>query len=79
MNKELLEYFNGDELAANVWLTKYAADGETLPTDMFKRMATEFARVDVKYQKLEEGTKDLSKYGQQRDDTFAFCCFIWSH
>ena len=25
---ELLEYFKGDELAANVWLSKYAQEGE---------------------------------------------------
>ena len=35
----LLEYFRGDELAANVWLNKYAGEGEQTPDDMHKRMA----------------------------------------
>lgn len=41
----LLEYFKGDELAANVWSSKYAAEGETSPIQMHHRMAKEFARV----------------------------------
>lgn len=50
-----LEYFDGDELAANVFVTKYALtskDGEILestPDDMHRRMAKEFARVEQKY------------------------------
>lgn len=50
-----LEYFNGDELAANVFQTKYALknkQGEFLektPDDMHKRLAKEFARIEQKY------------------------------
>lgn len=50
-----LEYFNGDELAANTWVTKYALkspDGAFLeqnPSDMHKRLAREFARIEKKY------------------------------
>lgn len=50
-----LEYFQGDELAANTWVTKYALknpDGEYLektPSDMHRRLAKEFARVEKKY------------------------------
>ena len=50
-----LEYFNGDELAANVWLNKYAlkdSDGnlyECTPDDMQHRLAREIARVEQKY------------------------------
>lgn len=40
------EYFNGDELAASVWEGKYAAEGESNPDDMHKRMAKEFARIE---------------------------------
>ncbi len=53
--KATLEYFNGDELAANVWVTKYCLQDsngqyhEKLPTDMFWRLAYEFARPNVKY------------------------------
>lgn len=54
-----LEYFNGDELATNVWITKYAKselldDGTTVyyektPDDMFHRIAKEIARAGMKY------------------------------
>jgi len=50
-----LEYFNGDELAATVFLGKYALqdlDGsyiEKTPDDMHKRMAVELARIEEKY------------------------------
>jgi ribonucleoside-diphosphate reductase alpha chain len=50
-----LEYFGGDELAANVWATKYALktpEGDFLektPVDMHRRLAREFARVERNY------------------------------
>lgn len=50
-----LEYFNGDELAANVFVSKYAlkdVDGniyENTPDKMHKRLAKEFARIEKKY------------------------------
>ena len=57
--EEILEastrYFNGDTLAANVWLNKYAlkdSEGniyELTPDDMHRRMAREIARVESKY------------------------------
>ena len=46
MNDKLLEYFNGDELAASTWFNKYAIDGELTPDDMHRRMAKEFARIE---------------------------------
>lgn len=52
---ELIEYFNGDELAANVWKTKYALTDkegnmiEKTPYDMHKRLATEFHRIENNY------------------------------
>ena len=51
----VVDYFNGDELAANVWLTKYALKDkegnllEQLPDDMHKRLASEFARIEAKF------------------------------
>ena len=51
MDKELLEYFNGDELAANVWLSKYAQEGEKTPDDMHKRMSKEIAKIEKRYGK----------------------------
>lgn len=50
-----LEYFKGDELAARVWVSKYAlkdSDGniyELSPKDMHWRLANEIARVEKKY------------------------------
>jgi ribonucleoside-diphosphate reductase alpha chain len=52
-----LNYFNGDDLAANVFVTKYAlkdADGnylEKTPDDMHHRLAKEFARIEAKFEK----------------------------
>lgn len=59
MEEKVLEYFNGDELAANVWRSKYAAPGEETPDDMHRRMAEEFYRIDLKYQ--EQFIKELGK------------------
>lgn len=50
-----VHYFNQDELAANVWASKYAlrdTEGnylEKTPDDMHKRMAKEFARIEAKF------------------------------
>lgn len=51
-----LKYFEGDELAAKVWVNKYAlkdASGkiyELSPEDMHWRLANEIARVEAKYE-----------------------------
>lgn len=53
--KASLEYFKGDELAAKVFISKYALtdkDGdikELTPDDMHKRLSKEFARIESKY------------------------------
>ncbi len=57
--KSTLEYFNGDDLATNVWISKYCRteltnDGETVyhektPDDMFHRIAREISRAGMKY------------------------------
>ncbi len=50
-----LEYFNGDELAAKVWVNKYAlkdSDGniyELNPDQMHRRIAREIHRIEKKY------------------------------
>ncbi|CDF78405.1 ribonucleotide-diphosphate reductase [Formosa agariphila KMM 3901] len=50
-----LKYFKGDDLAARVWLNKYAlkdSDGniyELTPNDMHRRIAKEIARIEVRY------------------------------
>lgn len=54
--KETLKYFEGDELATNVFLDKYALKDregnfyELTPSDMHHRLAKEFARIEQKYQ-----------------------------
>ncbi|MFT4644598.1 MAG: ribonucleoside-diphosphate reductase alpha chain, partial [Planctomycetota bacterium] len=55
------KYFNGDELAASVFLNKYALKDsagnlyEKTPVDMHRRLASEIARIEKKYPKpLEE-------------------------
>jgi len=53
--KASLEYFKGDELAAKVWVSKYALKDsqgeiyEKTPGDMHWRLAKEIARVEKKY------------------------------
>lgn len=50
-----VKYFNGDQLAADVWMNKYAlkdSDGniyELTPDDMHHRIAGEIARIENKY------------------------------
>ena len=69
--------FNGDELATNVWKSKYAQEEETHYDQMHKRLAKEFAKVELNYQLTEplknsdlkthkDKLQKLSKYGQIR-------------
>lgn len=61
--KNTVEYFAGDELAANVWISKYALKndkGEFLELDpemMHERLASEFARIEDMF----GGSRKLSK------------------
>ena len=49
-----LNYFGGDELAARVWVSKYALKDsygnifELTPDDMHRRIASEIARIEKK-------------------------------
>ncbi len=55
VRKSTLEYFDGDEIATDVWIGKYAlrnSKGELLeksPDSMHHRLAKEFARIESKY------------------------------
>ena len=63
------DYFKGDDLAANVWVNKYALKDsagniyERTPDDMHKRLAAEIARVEKRYTNAlnEEEVYDLLK------------------
>ena len=52
---DVVKYFGGDELAAGVWIDKYALKDrngsimERTPEDMHRRMAREFARIEKRY------------------------------
>ncbi|MBJ7879407.1 adenosylcobalamin-dependent ribonucleoside-diphosphate reductase [Gelidibacter salicanalis] len=64
-----LNYFKGDDLAARVWLNKYALKDsqgniyESTPNDMHTRIAKEIARVESKYKNpmTEQEVFDLIK------------------
>lgn len=53
--KASVKYFNGDELAARVWVNKYALKDsqgliyERTPDDMHRRLASEIGRIEKKY------------------------------
>jgi len=53
--KASLEYFKGDDLAARVWVNKYALKDsqgniyELTPNDMHRRIAKEISRVEQRY------------------------------
>ncbi len=53
--KASVDYFDGDELAAKVWVSKYAlkdSEGniyELTPSDMHRRLASEIARIERNY------------------------------
>jgi ribonucleoside-diphosphate reductase alpha chain len=53
--KASLEYFKGDELAARVWVNKYALKDsqgviyELTPDDMHRRLASEIGRIEKRY------------------------------
>ena len=72
--KASLDYFTGDELAAKVWVNKYALKDafgniyEESPNDMHHRLASEIARVEKKY------PNPLSE--QELFDLFDHCRYI---
>lgn len=71
--KSTLEYFNGDELAANVWIDKYCLKDsennyyEINPTEMHHRITKEFYKIEEFYRKCENIDKiNHSEYGKIR-------------
>ena len=69
--------FPNDELARSVWKSKYAQENETHYDQMHRRLAREFARVELNYQLTEplknsdlkthkDRVEKLSKYGRIR-------------
>ena len=72
VKKATIEYFGGDEMAADNWINKYAIHKdqdeylELTPEDMHIRMAREFARIEKKYDKWldEEDYLNLTSIGK---------------
>lgn len=55
-----VRYFKGDELAAKVFLDKYAAEGEKTPDNMHQRLAYKISTIERRFKKdLENQTFDL--------------------
>lgn len=71
---DVLNYFDGDELATDVWIKKYSLKNqkeellERTPVDTHIRMAKEFARIENNYDNQSKNfeIKSLSVYGQNR-------------
>lgn len=68
IREQVLEYFKGDELATDVFLSKYSLNGKETPDEMHDRLAKEFARVLWREYGYIECTshpiKYLSKFGE---------------
>lgn len=68
IREQVLEYFKGDELATDVFLSKYSLNGKETPDEMHDRLAKEFARVLWREYGYIEHTshpiKYLSKFGE---------------
>lgn len=70
MTKELLKYFNGDDLASDVWTSKYQVKNnkgeamETSPDDMHRRLAREFARAEFNNLPSDSPGDNLSEFGK---------------
>ena len=68
IREQVLEYFKKDELATDVFLSKYSLNGKETPDEMHDRLAKEFARVLWREYGYIEHTshpiKYLSKFGE---------------
>ena len=68
---ELEKYFNNDDLAADVWKSKYATKDEKTPRDMHLRMTKELARIEKNYKQTPEldtiTWNSLSHFGRHLD------------
>ena len=68
-------YFKNDELAYDVWKSKYQLNNESL-NDFFLRITKEFARLDTFKNIKQEDIHKLSKYGQKRVNENIFDIFF---
>ena len=47
--EKIRDYFDGNDFPSSVWWRKYRVGDEKLPTDMFNRIATEFADIEKEF------------------------------
>jgi len=72
VKQSCLQYFDGDDLATDVWMSKYAIKNkkgeycELTPNDMHERLAKEFSKVENKYLENANGDEHKSEYGKTR-------------
>ena len=78
-----LDYFNGDELATNVFITKYCLRDkkgnllESTPDDMHRRLSKEFARMEEKFSA--DGNRCITEeeiYSFLKD--FKYICLLYT-
>ncbi len=62
MDEQLVNYFKGDTLAPQVWMSKYRDKGEVTPDDMHRRLARKFAEMTEFYSEkaIYEAFKDFT-------------------
>ena len=62
MDEQLVNYFKGDTLAPQVWMSKYRDKGEVTPDDMHRRLARKFAEMTELYSEkaIYEAFKDFT-------------------
>ncbi len=73
MENQILNYFNGDELAASVWEKKYRFKGEETPDDSFNRYCKEIAEKEI------QRTKNISLYHEVADKLSSYGKGRWYH
>lgn len=65
--QQATEYFNGNDLAAEVWFTKYRQEGENSPADTLNRVIDAFYKQSLKTPKVSRYTlRKLSAYGKTK-------------
>jgi ribonucleotide reductase alpha subunit len=75
---QTLETFGGDEMATDVFLKKYSLNKMETPQDVWKRMSSEFARIENKYKEPLNDVKNLSTYGKKRIQTTEWEKYIYA-
>ena len=79
-HQDVLEFFNGDELAASVWEKKYKFTDEITPKDSFARYCKEIAEKEIQrannftlYKELDDCLSEHGKYRWYRVKQNASC------